>query len=251
MNETVIKRLAETRFLLVITGAGISAESGIPTFRGAEGLWKNYRAEELATPEAFERDPETVWRWYDWRRGIIGKAEPNGGHMAIKELENMFNNFLLITQNVDGLHGRSGIKNMVEIHGNLWRVRCEGDGRTSMLMDVPLKSIPPRCECGAIVRPDVVWFGEPIPTLALQTAFQALEMCDTLLVVGTSGVVYPVASFPQTVKNNGGFVVEVNVEPTPISSIADVSLYGTSGDILPGLVAGLKELRRQNEGSKG
>lgn len=251
MNETVIKRLAETRFLLVITGAGISAESGIPTFRGAEGLWKNYRAEELATPEAFERDPETVWRWYDWRRGIIGKAEPNSGHMAIKELENMFNNFLLITQNVDGLHGRSGIKNMVEIHGNLWRVRCERDGRTSMLMDVPLKSIPPRCECGAIVRPDVVWFGESIPTLALQTAFQALEMCDTLLVVGTSGVVYPVASFPQTVKSNGGFVVEVNVEPTPISSIADVSLYGTSGDILPGLVAGLKEFRRQNEGSKG
>lgn len=251
MNETVIKRLAETRFLLIITGAGISAESGIPTFRGAEGLWKNYRAEELATPEAFERDPETVWQWYDWRRGIIGKAEPNSGHMAIKELENMFNNFLLITQNVDGLHGRSGIKNMVEIHGNLWRVRCERDGKTSMLMDVPLKSIPPRCECGAIVRPDVVWFGESIPTLALQTAFQALEMCDTLLVVGTSGVVYPVASFPQTVKSNGGFVVEVNVEPTPISSIGDVSLYGTSGDILPGLVAGLKEFRRQNEGSKG
>lgn len=245
MNEKVIKRLTETTSLLVITGAGISAESGIPTFRGADGLWKDYRAEELATPDAFERDPETVWQWYDWRRGIIGKAEPNAGHIAIKELENLFDSFLLITQNVDGLHGRTGIKNMVEIHGNLWRVRCDREGKTSVLTDVPLKSVPPRCECGAIVRPDVVWFGESIPGLALEMAFHALEMCDTLLVVGTSGVVYPVASFPQTVKSNGGFVVEINVEPTPISSIADVSLYGNSGDILPGLVAGLREARKQ------
>ena len=194
MNEKAIDRLARTKFLLVITGAGISAESGIPTFRGTDGLWKNYRAEELATPDAFERDPETVWQWYDWRRGIIGKAEPNPGHLAIKELENIFSSFLLITQNVDGLHARTGIKNMVEIHGNLWRVRCERDGTTSMLMDVPLKSIPPRCECGALLRPDVVWFGESLPTLALQTAFHVLEMCDTLIVVGTSGAVYPVAN---------------------------------------------------------
>ncbi len=118
------ERLANTKYLLVITGAGISNESGIPTFRGNDGLWKNYRAEELATPWAFEHDPVTVWKWYDWRRGIIGRAEPNPGHLAIKELEDRFENFLLITQNVDGLHGRTGIKNIVEIHGNLWRVRC-------------------------------------------------------------------------------------------------------------------------------
>lgn len=241
MNEKVVERLAQAKSLLVITGAGISAESGIPTFRGADGLWKNYRAEELATLDAFERDPETVWQWYDWRRSIIGKAEPNPGHLAIKELEDMFESFLLITQNVDGLHSRSGIKNIVEIHGNLWRVRCTREGKVSMLMDIPLKSIPPKCDCGAVLRPDVVWFGESIPSYALDLSFNILEQCDTLIVVGTSGVVYPVASFPQTVKDNGGYVVEVNVEPTPISAIADASLYGNSGDILPMVVKWLRE----------
>lgn len=230
------ERLAKTKYLLVITGAGISNESGIPTFRGDDGLWKNYRAEELATPWAFERDPETVWKWYDWRRGIIGKAEPNAGHIAIKKLEDKFENFLLITQNVDGLHGRTGNKKVVEIHGNLWRVQCMKEGTTSMLMDVPLSEIPPKCKCGALLRPDVVWFGESIPTQALEQSFRALEVCDTLIVAGTSGAVYPVASFPQTVKSNGGFVIEINTEATPISSIADISLYGRSGEILPELV---------------
>jgi NAD-dependent deacetylase len=247
MNEKVVERLAQAKSLLVITGAGISAESGIPTFRGADGLWKNYRAEELATLDAFERDPVTVWEWYDWRRGIIGKAEPNPGHLAIKELEDMFGNFLLITQNVDGLHSRTGIKNMVEIHGNLWRVKCTREGKTSMLMDVPLKSIPPRCDCGAVLRPDVVWFGESIPSHALELSFSVLEQCDALIVVGTSGVVYPVASFPQTVKGNGGYVVEVNVEPTPISAIADASLYGNSGDILPMLVKWIRDKERDKD----
>ncbi|HNQ47142.1 MAG TPA: NAD-dependent deacylase [Syntrophorhabdus sp.] len=244
MNESVVERLTQANSLLVITGAGISAESGIPTFRGADGLWRNYRAEDLATLNAFERDPVTVWEWYDWRRGIIGRAEPNPGHLAIKDLEDMFENFLLITQNVDGLHGRTGIRNIVEIHGNLWRTKCTREGKISMLMDVPLRSIPPRCDCGAVLRPDVVWFGESIPSYALDLSFNVLEQCDTLIVVGTSGVVYPVASFPQTVKDNGGYVVEVNVEPTPISAIADASLYGNSGDILPMLVKWLKERRK-------
>jgi len=244
MNESVVERLTQANSLLVITGAGISAESGIPTFRGADGLWRNYRTEDLATLDAFERDPVTVWEWYDWRRGIIGRAEPNPGHLAIKDLEDMFENFLLITQNVDGLHGRTGIRNIVEIHGNLWRTKCTREGKISMLMDVPLRSIPPRCDCGAVLRPDVVWFGESIPSYALDLSFNVLEQCDTLIVVGTSGVVYPVASFPQTVKDNGGYVVEVNVEPTPISAIADASLYGNSGDILPMLVKWLKERRK-------
>jgi len=237
--EKTIERLRHTKSLLVITGAGISAESGIPTFRGNDGLWQNYRAEELATPWAFERDPVTVWKWYDWRRGIIGKTEPNAGHLAIKRLEEIFPNFFLITQNVDGLHGRTGIKNIVEIHGNLWRVRCTRDDRTSMLFDVPLKTIPPVCECGNILRPDVVWFGESIPSEALQTSYNVMSLCDTLMVVGTSGVVYPVASFPETVKGNGGFVIEVNLEPTPITQAADVSLFGKLGDILPAIVEGL------------
>jgi NAD-dependent deacetylase len=230
------ERLAQTKYLVVITGAGISNESGIPTFRGANGLWKNYRAEELATPYAFECDPETVWKWYDWRRGIIGQAEPNPGHQAIKELEDKFENFLLITQNVDGLHGRAGNKKMIEIHGNLWRVRCTKGGETSMLMDVPLQEIPPRCSCGALLRPDVVWFGESLPIEALDVSSKALEMCDTLVVAGTSGAVYPVASFPQEVKRHGGFVIEINTEETPISAFADISLHGRSGEVLPALV---------------
>jgi len=243
MNINDIKRaaerLAKAKYLVVITGAGISNESGIPTFRGADGLWKNYRAEELATPWAFEQDPETVWKWYDWRRGIIGKAEPNPGHHAIRQLEDRFEKFLLITQNVDGLHGRTGMKKMVEIHGNLWRVRCTREGITSMLMDVPLTSIPPKCHCGALLRPDVVWFGESLPGEALERSFRALEMCDALIVAGTSGAVYPVASFPETVKNNGGFVIEINTEETPISNIADISLHGRSGEVLPALVEAL------------
>jgi NAD-dependent deacetylase len=250
MNEGDIsraaERLANTKYLLVITGAGISNESGIPTFRGNDGLWNNYRAEELATPWAFERDPETVWKWYDWRRGIIGNAQPNPGHLAIKELEDRFDNFLLITQNVDGLHGRTGVKKMVEIHGNLWRARCMREHTTSMLMDVPLASIPPKCQCGALLRPDVVWFGESIPTQALEESFRVLEMCDTLIVVGTSGAVYPVASFPETVKSNGGFVIEVNMEETPISRIADIALYGKSGEILPGLVTSFQRYKGPN-----
>ncbi len=243
MIDKAIERLIDTKYLLVITGAGISAESGIPTFRGNDGLWQNYRAEDLATPWAFERNPEVVWRWYDWRRGIIGRAELNPGHLAIKQLEGLYDDFFLITQNVDGLHGRTGIKNMVEIHGNLWRARCTKDGRTSMLMDVPLKSIPPACECGNILRPDVVWFGESIPSEWLQKSYDVIDMCDTLIVAGTSGVVYPVASFPQSVKERGGCVIEINIEPTPISSIADISLFGKSGDLLPMLVKGIRERR--------
>ena len=246
-----VGKLAAAKFLVVITGAGISSESGIPTFRGSDGLWQNHRAEELATPHAFRRDPVTVWKWYDWRRGIIGKAEPNAGHLAIRDLEDMYGHFLLITQNVDGLHGRTGIRNIIEIHGNLWRVRCERDGRENMLMDVPLKEIPPRCVCGELLRPDVVWFGESIPGIALQRSFQALETCDALLVVGTSGVVYPVASFPETVKGNGGSVVEVNMEETPISHVADVSLFGAAGDILPVIVDELKRKGIKDKGVKG
>ena len=239
MVERAIEGLKKTEFLLVITGAGISAESGIPTFRGEDGLWQRYRAEDLATPQAFEQDPEIVWRWYDWRREIIARAEPNKGHIAIKRMEEYFKGFFLITQNVDGLHARAGIKNMIEIHGNLWRVRCTRDNRRFMLLDVPLKEIPPLCECGAILRPDVVWFGESLPRAEMEMAYDMLNRCDALLVAGTSGVVYPVASFPGIVKERGGLVIEVNLEPTPLSSLADISIFGKTGDVLPMLVEGL------------
>ncbi|MCX7858005.1 MAG: NAD-dependent deacylase [Deltaproteobacteria bacterium] len=242
MIDAAIKILKETSSLLVITGAGISAESGVPTFRGKDGLWQNYRAEDLATPWAFERDPETVWRWYDWRRGIIKNAEPNKGHIAIKELEELYEKFFLITQNVDGLHERTGVKNMIEIHGNLWRVRCTRENKTFVLPDVPLKEIPPRCSCGALVRPDVVWFGESIPVELMNKAYSILESYETLIVAGTSGVVYPVASFPTFMKSKGGKVIEINLEKTPISSIADISIIGKTGDILPEVVEGLKKI---------
>ncbi|MCS7281548.1 MAG: NAD-dependent deacylase [Desulfobacterota bacterium] len=242
MIEEAIKILKNTTSLLVITGAGVSSESGIPTFRGKDGLWENFRAEDLATPWAFQRDPETVWRWYDWRRGIIHKAEPNKGHLAIKELEDMYERFFLITQNVDGLHGRTGVKKMIEIHGNLWRVRCTKERKVSTLLDVPLRQIPPRCDCGAILRPDVVWFGESIPEDLMMKAYSLLEASDTLIVAGTSGVVYPVASFPTYAKSKGTKVIEINIEKTPISAIADVSIMGKTGEVLPEIVEGLKKM---------
>ena len=231
------QKLRKARRVVVITGAGISAESGVPTFRGKDGLWKNYRAEELATPWAFERDPELVWRWYDWRRGLIAKAKPNTGHLTIAKMETIYPEFTLITQNVDGLHRKAGSRNVIEIHGNLWRVRCTEEGKTFYLEDVPLQEIPPRCSCGALVRPDVVWFGESLDPHLIQKSHQALTACDLLFVIGTSGVVQPVAGFPAIAKQAGATLIEINLDTTPISALADVTLKGKSGVILPSLLA--------------
>ncbi|RTZ89800.1 MAG: NAD-dependent deacylase [Deltaproteobacteria bacterium] len=231
------QKLRKARRIVVITGAGISAESGVPTFRGKDGLWKNYRAEELATPWAFERDPELVWRWYDWRRGLIAKAKPNAGHLTIAKMETIYPEFTLITQNVDGLHRKAGSRNVIEIHGNLWRVRCTEEGKTFYLEDVPLQEIPPRCSCGALVRPDVVWFGESLDPHLIQKSHQALTACDLLFVIGTSGVVQPVAGFPAIAKQAGATLIEINLDTTPISALADVTLKGKSGVILPSLLA--------------
>ncbi len=239
--EKAVEILSSAKNVVVITGAGVSAESGVPTFRGEDGLWKNFRAEDLATPWAFRKDPELVWRWYDWRRGIIGKASPNPGHVAIKEMEDIFPEFLLITQNVDGLHRRAGSRSIIEIHGNLWRVYCVDCGKKGELLDVPLKDIPPRCDsCGGLLRPDVVWFGESLDMELLDLSYRALSSCDAVLVCGTSGVVQPVASFPSYAKTSGAKVVEVNLERTPISDVADVSLYGKSAEILPRIVEGIE-----------
>ncbi len=210
--------------VVVLTGAGISAESGIPTFRGKDGLWKNFRAEELATPEAFKRNPALVWEWYLWRRSIIEKAEPNKGHKALVELENILgDNFLLITQNVDGLHQKAGSKRLVELHGNIWRVRCLSCGANYYDYKTFYEKLPPSCkECGGLIRPDVVWFGESLPEKALNIAFQWAMACDVFVSIGTSGVVYPAAELPFLAKRHGAKVIEINPESTPISSIADV-----------------------------
>jgi NAD-dependent deacetylase len=228
----VAKLLSQAKNVVVFTGAGISAESGIPTFRGKDGMWEKCRVEDLATPYAFERDEKKVWEWYDWRRGLIEKGGPNPAHEVIAEMENHFPEYTIITQNVDGLHRRAGSKNIIELHGNLWRAKCIKEGKVFEFFDVPLKEIPPRCQCGSLIRPDVVWFGEALPITEMKKAFLQAERCDVMLVVGTSGLVQPAANLPFAAKANSAKIIEVNLNQTPISDIADISLFGKAGDIL-------------------
>ena len=228
--------LAQARSIAVLTGAGISAESGVPTFRGPGGLWRNFRPEELATPHAFARDPKLVWEWYDWRRGIVARAEPNAGHRALVELERRAADFRLVTQNVDGLHDRAGSRRVIKLHGDIWMVRCTRCGAEERNVEVPLAQLPPACRCGGLLRPGVVWFGEALPEQALAEALEAARSCETFLVLGTSAVVYPAAAIPRVARENGARVIEINVEPTELSALADVSLRGRTGELLPQLV---------------
>ncbi|HXG30875.1 MAG TPA: NAD-dependent deacylase [Thermodesulfobacteriota bacterium] len=220
--------------ITVLTGAGISAESGIPTFRGEGGLWRNFRSEDLATREAFLRDPKLVWEWYEWRRGIVKGARPNRGHYAIVQLEKRKSRFTLITQNIDGLHQVAGSRKIIEMHGNIWQIRCTRCGLVYENRDVPLNELPPRCKsCGTIGRPNVVWFGEMIPMQIIDRALIAIEECDVMLIVGTSGVVEPAASMGLLAKQTGKTVIELNVEPTFNSRFYDLTILGKSGEVLP------------------
>jgi NAD-dependent deacetylase len=224
----------------VLTGSGISAESGIPTFRGKEGLWKQFRAEELATPEAFARDPRTVWEWYDWRRSIIGVCAPNPGHFVLARWEKRFPGFVLITQNIDGLHRRAGSAKLLELHGNIWEMRCTAEGTVTENHDSPLREIPPRChDCGAPLRPNVVWFGEPLPSETLQEAYAASASCDLMFVVGTSAFVQPAGSLPLLAGERGARIVEINPDVTPLTEAADFSFREKAGEILPAIDAWL------------
>jgi len=217
----------------VLTGAGISAESGVPTFRGEEGLWRNYRAEQLATPGAFQRDPALVWEWYNWRRGLIGACAPNAAHETLAEMEAALPDFTLITQNVDGLHRLAGSRHVLEVHGNLWRIRCVGCGATTEDRSVPLPT-PPHCpECGGLLRPDVVWFGESLPPGILEEAWAVAARCRTMLVIGTSAVVQPAASLPMVALRNGARLIEVNPAETPLSAHAHEILRGPAAELLP------------------
>jgi NAD-dependent deacetylase len=227
--KDVRERLLAARRLCALTGSGISAESGVPTFRGPGGLWRNFRPEELATPEAFARDPKLVWEWYDWRRGLIANAEPNQGHRAIASRPST----TVITQNVDELHQRAGSPNVLEVHGSIWNVRCVDCGKTTHDTRSPLPQIPPVCECGGLLRPGVVWFGEGLPRGVWDNAQQAVESCDVLLVVGTSSMVYPAASLAPFAKHAGAFVIEVNLDETPISDAVHHSIRGRAGEVLP------------------
>lgn len=228
--------LKSAKRIVVLTGAGISAESGIPTFRGSGGLWRNFRAEDLATATAFARDPKLVWEWYDWRRGLIADARPNPGHEAIAVLEQRTPEFTLITQNVDGLHRQAGSRSLLEIHGSIWVVRCVQCGSEREDRSVPLNELPPRCHCGGVERPGVVWFGEGLDARVWHNAEEAAISADVLLVAGTSAVVYPAASLAPLAKRSGARVIEINLDETPISSVADCSLRGASGEILPQLI---------------
>ncbi len=221
----------------VLTGAGISAESGIPTFRDAmTGLWSRFRPEDLATPEAFAADPKTVWEWYASRRERVAKALPNAGHAALAALERRTPHFALITQNVDGLHVRAGSRNVIELHGNLMVDRCSAEGCVVAPADA-LPGTPPSCpRCGAPVRPGVVWFGEALPSQALDDAIAAARRCDVFMSVGTSTLVEPAASLPFAALEAGAAVIEVNPSRTPLSSQATIVLTGSAGDVLPRLV---------------
>jgi NAD-dependent deacetylase len=235
--QRVKARLAEASAVTVLTGAGVSADSGIPTFRGPNGLWRNFRAEDLATPEAFARDPRLVWEWYNWRRELLATKRPNAAHVAIAALEGRRERFWLITQNVDGLHRAAGSQKLSEIHGNIWKVRCTQCGHIEENHDVPIPLLPACVTCDGLLRPHIVWFGESLREEDLTWSYQALDSCQVLLIVGTSGVVYPAASFAPIAKANGAFVVEVNLDPTPHSDLVDVSLQGRAKDVVPDLLS--------------
>jgi NAD-dependent deacetylase len=222
--------------VVVFTGAGISAESGIPTFRDAGGLWRNFRSEDLATPEAFARDPLLVWEWYEWRRELIRDAQPNAAHRAIAELPDA----VVVTQNVDGLHTLAGAADVIELHGNIFRVRCVREGTVSERREA-FDALPPRCECGALLRPNVVWFGEMLPDDAIARATREIRQADLLLVIGTSGVVYPAAGL---VSIHRGLSIEINPQASGVSSACNYAIAATAVAATPPIVAAIQEQRR-------
>jgi NAD-dependent protein deacetylase/lipoamidase len=233
-------RLRSAHRLCVLTGSGISAESGIPTFRGAQtGLWENFNPHQLATPEAFERDPRLVWRWYEWRRELIAGAQPNAGHHALVEIAHRIPAMMLVTQNVDGLHQRAGSHGVIEFHGNIMRDRCTREGIAAERSPANKEELPRCARCGALLRPDVVWFGEAIAPDALQGADAAAANCDVFMSVGTSSQVYPAAGLSEIARQRGAAIIEVNVEASDMSAVSDWQLLGPAGEVLPALASAL------------
>jgi NAD-dependent deacetylase len=238
LPEGLVAALRGARHVAVLTGAGVSAESGIPTFREAQtGLWARFSPEDLATPEAFRRNPRLVWEWYAWRRELVARAEPNAGHGALARLEGLVPRLTLITQNVDGLHARAGSSDPIELHGNIARIKCSAEGTVYPSWD-DTGDPPPRCPaCGAHLRPDVVWFGEMLPREALERAWEAASGCDLFLSVGTSGLVEPAASLPRVAYAAGATVAVINLDVTPSHDERVYYLNGKSGALLPALVS--------------
>ncbi|GAB4374278.1 MAG: NAD-dependent deacylase [Calditrichia bacterium] len=242
-SERFLERIKHASSVVVLTGAGISAASGVPTFRGADGLWKKFKPEELANFDAFSRNPELVWEWYNWRRDLIKKVQPNVAHYTLVDIENMFPEFTLITQNVDNLHRVAGSKNILELHGNIMRNKCS-ECQTPYEGEFDLEAGIPRCpKCNGLIRPDVVWFGEILPFDVLHAAQEASMQCDIFFSIGTSSVVEPAASLPFIAKGNGAFVVEINTENTPLTESCDEHLRGEATKILPELLFALQKVR--------
>ena len=237
LSATALERLRTAKRVVALTGAGISAESGVPTFRDAQtGLWAKYRAEELATPEAFLQNPRVVWDWYVWRRQLTDQAQPNPGHTALVEFQKRFETFTLITQNVDGLHARAGSRDVLELHGSIATTLCF-DEQTPVIDFEDDGSTSPRCpRCGGLLRPGVVWFGESLPRAILERAERAAATCDVLLSIGTSSLVHPAAGLPLLAKQRGALLIEVNPSPTPLTPHADQVLSGPAGQVLPQLL---------------
>lgn len=236
--ERLVVALRRATRVAVITGAGMSAESGVPTFRGAGGLWRSFRAADLATPQAFARDPATVWAWYRWRQRLIAEAEPNAGHATLARQQALRPGWRVLTQNVDGLHQRAGSDAVIELHGSIWRTRCVSCGQTRELYpqrvdaeDAPL----PRCFCGSLMRPDVVWFGEALDPQVTSAAWTIVEEAETVIVVGTSAVVFPVAALPHVAQARNVPVVEINVEDTPLTASVTHVVRATAATALAAL----------------
>ena len=233
----LISTLRGTTKLVALTGAGVSQESGLRTFRDAQtGLWAQYKPEDLASPQAFRRDPKLIWDWYAWRREAVKGVRPNAGHYALVEIETHIPEFTLITQNVDGLHRMAGSKNVLELHGNIQRVRCSECYTFAETWGDDTESVPQCSVCSGLLRPDVVWFGEALPRNQLEAAVEAARRCDVFFSIGTSGVVQPAASLAHAARNRGAVVVEVNAEPTLLTSKANYAFHGKSGEMLPELV---------------
>ena len=237
--DNVIERLRTASKVVVSTGAGVSAESGVPTFRGKDGIWNKMNPEELASVDGFMANPKLVWDWYQYRRKLMSDVTPNPGHFAIAEFEKLFSGFVLITQNVDNLHRGAGSTDVIELHGNITRNKCF-TCNTIFNGDIDLDEGLPHCHCGGMIRPDVVWFGEMLPEQAIRRAIQATESAEVFFSVGTSALVQPAASLPYMARQHGAFVVEINLEPTSLTAVADLFLQGKSGEVLPLIVEKLK-----------